>query len=257
MTRTTFTSRLLDVGWCLAVSAGVVGAYIALALIASSTISEPITATIVLGMAVVVLVGVLRWKKSAWLAYAPTSPPWTSDRQFLGHAMGAVLLAFLAGQTCAIWLYRLLGSENFDASTDARQSAGVALTLILTVLVAPMSEEALFRGVLYPLLRRRAGVMLSAVLSAALFGLVHGNLVQLTVTLPFAIVLALVYERTRALWVCVLLHMAFNVAAASPVASLVSLLANPVTAGFFLVAFIGVCLALASRVARAQVGIEA
>lgn len=77
------------------------------------------------------------------------------------------------------------------------------------VLVAPLVEETVFRGLLYPALRRRLGVRGAVVLSSALFGLVHG----LSHMAPLAILgvfLAFLVERTGALIACVAAHMAFN-----------------------------------------------
>lgn len=257
MPRKTFTSILRDAGWCLSASVGVIGVYLLLGVLAAIAIGEPIAATIVLGIVVLAVIGMLRWSRPTWFSYEPPMRPLREDPSFIWRAVGAAVLAFFAGQTSAVWLYRLLGSENFDASLEARQSAGVMLTLVLTLVVAPASEEALFRGLLFPLLRKRAGLLVSAFVTAGIFGLVHGNVVQFTAALPLAIVLALVYERTRKLWLCILLHLGFNLAAGSVLAPLVSWLANPFSAVLLLVAFIGVCWALTRRVAGARVQVEA
>jgi membrane protease YdiL (CAAX protease family) len=257
MPRPSFASKSLDVGWCLGASAGVVGVYLALALGAAVVVPEPITATILLGIVVLIVIAAVRVLRPKWLAYTPVVRPLRDDSRFIGHALGTAVLAFFAGQSCAVWLYSMLGSENFDASIQSRQSAGVVLTLVLTLVVAPASEEALFRGLLYPLLRKRLSILVSALVTAGIFGVVHGNIVQFTAALPLAIVLALVYERTRKLWLCVLLHLGFNLAASSVLAPVVSVLANPVSALMLVAAFIGVCWSLGRRVTRALEDIEA
>lgn len=85
----------------------------------------------------------------------------------------------------------------------------VALVVVVGVLV-PLAEEVLFRGVLYAWLRQRWGVATSALVSAGLFALAHGNArmaVQIFVT---GIVLAVLYERSRSVLTSALTHMTVN-----------------------------------------------
>lgn len=83
--------------------------------------------------------------------------------------------------------------------------------LVLAVVVmAPLAEEALFRGLLYGGLRSRIGPVLAALVSAAVFGAAHMNG---SLFLPLAVaglLLALVYERSRSLWPSTVAHATLN-----------------------------------------------
>ncbi|MEU0942440.1 CPBP family intramembrane glutamic endopeptidase [Streptomyces canus] len=249
MTTSPITSRLLSIGWCVLVPFVVVAVYLGLGTVAVFLIGEPIVATAVLGMLVVVLVGSMRIQRPRWLAHAPSPRPRAEIPRFGWTVLGCAVLAFVAGQSPALWIYVTAGSVGFDSSNQTRHAAGAVATLLLTLVAAPAGEEFLFRGLIYPLLRKRVSILFSTLVSAVVFGLVHGNAVQFASTLPLAVLLALVYERTRALWPCVLLHLGFNLAAALVPARALSALANPASAVLLCLAFAGCALGLYRRVA--------
>ncbi|MFE5864514.1 CPBP family intramembrane glutamic endopeptidase [Streptomyces virginiae] len=249
MTTSPITSRLLSIGWCVLVPFVAVAVYLGLGTFAVLLIGEPIVATTILGMLVVVLVGSKRIQRPRWLTHRPAPRPRPEIPGFGRTVVGCAVLAFLAGQSLALWIYFTAGSAGFDASNQTRHAAGAVATLLLTLVAAPAGEEFLFRGLIYPLLRKRVSILVSTLVTAVVFGLVHGSAVQFASTLPLAVLLALVYERTRVLWPCVLLHLGFNLAAAVVPAQALGALANPVSAVFLFLTFAGCALGLYRRVA--------
>lgn len=249
MTTSPIASRLLSIGWCALVPFVAVAVYFGLGTFAVLLIGEPIVATTVLGALVVVLVGAMRIQRPRWLTHAPAPQPRPEIPDFGRTVVGCAALAFLAGQSLALWIYFTAGSASFDASNQTRHAAGAVATLLLTLVAAPAGEEFLFRGLIYPLLRKRVSILVSTMVTAVVFGLVHSSAVQFASTLPLAVLLALVYERTRVLWPCVLLHLGFNLAAAVVPAQALGALANPVSAVFLFLAFAGCALGLYRRVA--------
>ncbi|MEV0443544.1 CPBP family intramembrane glutamic endopeptidase [Streptomyces spectabilis] len=253
MTTSPITSRLLSVGWCVLVPFAAVAVYFGLGTFAVRLIGEPIVATAVLGMLVVVLVGSVRVQRPRWLAHAPAPQPRPEIPCFGWTVLGCAVLAFLAGQSLALWIYVTAGSAGFDASNQTRHMAGALATLLLTLVAAPAGEEFLFRGLIYPLLRKRMSILVSTLVTTVVFGMVHGNAVQFASTLSLAVLLALVYEHARVLWPCVLLHLGFNLAAALVPAQALGALANPVSAVFLSLAFAGCALVLYQQVAGGTV----
>jgi len=90
-----------------------------------------------------------------------------------------------------------------------------AIFILIAIVLAPMVEELFFRVFLFNAIWRYAPFWWAAVLSGALFGLVHvtsgGQLI--TIALPLAcggVVLAYVYAATRCYWANVLTHAGFN-----------------------------------------------
>ncbi|MFD7541267.1 MULTISPECIES: CPBP family intramembrane glutamic endopeptidase [unclassified Streptomyces] len=248
MTTSPIITRLLGIGWCVLVPFAVVTVYLGLGTVAVLLIGEPIAATTLLGTLVVVLVGSVRIQQPWRLAHAPAQRSRSKIPRFGWAVLGCTVLAFLAGQSLAMWLYVTAGSPGFDASNQTRHAAGAAATLLLTLLAAPAGEEALFRGLIYPLLRKRVGIPTSTLVTTMVFSLLHGNVVQFALTMPLAVLLALVYEHTRALRYCVLLHLGFNLAAALVPATALGTLANPVSTMFLCLAFAGCAVSLYQHV---------
>ena len=78
------------------------------------------------------------------------------------------------------------------------------------VLVAPVAEEILFRGLLLPILVRRVGAMGGLVLVALVFAGIHADAGTFLALAVFSVALSLAYARTGVLWVPVLMHALFN-----------------------------------------------
>lgn len=76
--------------------------------------------------------------------------------------------------------------------------------------VGPMIEEVFFRGFAYPAFRRRMGVGAALVASAAIFSLVHLNLVAFVPIVLLGVFLAYLYERTGSLIPSMTAHAVHN-----------------------------------------------
>jgi membrane protease YdiL (CAAX protease family) len=119
--------------------------------------------------------------------------------------------------------------HNFNAPTTkltgASHGGGFAVIAILTVFGAPFFEEVFFRGLLFKgLTRLLAGrapagtgrtvaVAGAIVLDGALFGLAHGELVQLAGLATFGMALAFISYKTGRLGMNMVSHASFNAVA--------------------------------------------
>ncbi len=83
---------------------------------------------------------------------------------------------------------------------------------VIAVVLAPVVEEALFRGILYPALKQRGWPRLALWGSSALFAAVHGNMATFAPLLAFALVLVYLYETFQNLLAPVAAHSLFNAA---------------------------------------------
>jgi membrane protease YdiL (CAAX protease family) len=95
--------------------------------------------------------------------------------------------------------------ESFDSSRAAQFAAYAAVV----VLVAPVVEELMFRGVGYGLLEP-FGRTKAILVTGIAFALVHGLVIGFAVIASFAIGLAYLRARTASLYPCILLHASFN-----------------------------------------------
>lgn len=82
--------------------------------------------------------------------------------------------------------------------------------ILVTALLVPLSEELLFRGIALAHFRRSLPVALAVLLQALLFGLFHGNFVQISYALIPGLVFAWAYIRSRNFLVPILMHSCFN-----------------------------------------------
>jgi membrane protease YdiL (CAAX protease family) len=80
----------------------------------------------------------------------------------------------------------------------------------LAVVVAPISEELLFRGVLLPLMVRRLGLGTGIALNAGLFALMHFHAAALVPLFVFAVALCLAGIYSQSVRVPIVMHMCFN-----------------------------------------------
>ncbi|MBT3567532.1 MAG: CPBP family intramembrane metalloprotease [Opitutae bacterium] len=78
------------------------------------------------------------------------------------------------------------------------------------LVVAPVLEEFLFRGILFRAMKRSFGVGPALVISSILFGLVHQNVLSFVPLTFLGIILSLSYERTGDLRTCIFIHAFFN-----------------------------------------------
>jgi membrane protease YdiL (CAAX protease family) len=137
-----------------------------------------------------------------------------------------VFLAGMALQVVGVVLAALLPPPQDVASPMLRFVAygpwAIAALFLMAVIMAPFLEEALFRGLLFPALRRRLSFTPAALLVTALFAGLHavqtgGYLPALAAIAVVGYLLAWLREASGSLWPCVILHMGFNFTALLPV----------------------------------------
>jgi thiamine-monophosphate kinase len=81
---------------------------------------------------------------------------------------------------------------------------------IMTLVIAPVGEEVLFRGILYTAIKQRGRPLAAAGVTSFVFALIHAYPVGFLSLIFLAIVLVIVYERTQNLFAPILLHSLFN-----------------------------------------------
>ncbi len=90
-------------------------------------------------------------------------------------------------------------------------SPGIILGMtFLAVVLAPLTEELVFRAGMFRYLRTRAPAWIAFPLPAAIFALLHGNLVAFGPLFMLGIIFAIAYERTGRIAVPIIAHGLFN-----------------------------------------------
>lgn len=83
------------------------------------------------------------------------------------------------------------------------------------ILVAPLMEELLFRGFLYPALARWTGTVVSVIITSSAFTLLHGaqlgySWAPLLLIFVVGLTLTITRVRTNSVATCVIVHMTYN-----------------------------------------------
>jgi membrane protease YdiL (CAAX protease family) len=125
--------------------------------------------------------------------------------------MGIGGLAFSIGAS-VITLYPLVQLDS-EFATDLFEEVSLGGSLsafVVLVILAPLIEEILFRGLLFTRLTKKWGMIRAMIVSSLVFGLLHLNPIGAFV---FGIVTCVLYMRTRTLLVPMALHALNNLIA--------------------------------------------
>lgn len=133
-------------------------------------------------------------------------------------SMGNAALLLFMGMGLSQYLNMLLNVlqlfnrfPQYTESMDAIWSAHSPVVIFLwSALAAPLSEELVFRWLIYKRLRDWTGVKAAVFISSVLFGLYHGNVVQFLYAAVMGCILALVIEWTGSPLASILVHMGAN-----------------------------------------------
>lgn len=122
-----------------------------------------------------------------------------------------LLLTFALGEVLnfLISIFDLPSNATYEALNESIVSSAPPVLILVVCIVGPISEEILFRGVIYRRARDYTGIWGGAIISALLFGLAHGNWIQGVFAFLFGILLALLYEHYGTLKITVAAHI-FN-----------------------------------------------
>jgi membrane protease YdiL (CAAX protease family) len=161
----------------------------------------------------VTLVVIRRVGPVAWLGLRWPGWPWV----FL-LAPGAVLLMWLISGGLQVsgylkWMESLGAETTQDTVKLLRETTDpqvLGLMAFAAVIAAPLCEEIVFRGYLYPVLKKFSGIGPAALASSLVFAAAHGNLTALLPLLIFGGLLVLLYEKTGSLWAPIAAHFCFN-----------------------------------------------
>jgi membrane protease YdiL (CAAX protease family) len=140
---------------------------------------------------------------------------------------------FLAGGGLSLFVAVLTSQvkapENAPIEELFKSRETAILFMAMAVLVAPLVEETLFRGYLYPLFARSFGIAPGIIVTGVLFGLMHGYQLGWTwsivaVLILVGIVFTSVRARTGSVFASYMMHLGYN--------SLISIAALVGTHGF-------------------------
>jgi hypothetical protein len=99
---------------------------------------------------------------------------------------------------------------QYDEHMTVLQQSPRLLQLVFSIVCAPVVEEIVYRGGCFYQLRRVMPVWAAVLGQSIIFGMIHGNPLQVAYAAALGVPLALVYHWTGSLSAPILFHMAFN-----------------------------------------------
>jgi CAAX protease family protein len=125
-----------------------------------------------------------------------------------GALFGIALFSFVYG---VLWLMGIAHIGGFSPNNTALKAAAVSV-------IAGVGEEIVFRGVLFRILEQGYGTLMAALVSSAVFGLLHALNPGATwwstaaIALEAGLLLCSAYTVSRTLWLPIGLHAGWNFA---------------------------------------------
>ncbi len=93
---------------------------------------------------------------------------------------------------------------------DETSPARIAIMAFVAIIIAPVTEEMIFRGGLFGYIRTRMQRLLALLIVSFLFAFVHLNLRTFPLLFVFSVILCIAYERTGRLTVPIIAHALLN-----------------------------------------------
>ena len=161
--------------------------------------------------------GVLR-KKTSWDAMGFLPVKWNWGWLFVAIGLSVTLMPVRG-------LVGLLVSYLVEGGIDSLQTRadlimggamefswlGFSLTFLFVGIIAPISEELYFRGLLHRFFQPYLKFWPRVLVSSMLFSLAHFDSIGVVVSsFLMAVVIAIAYERTKSLWLPIAIHITTN-----------------------------------------------
>lgn len=132
----------------------------------------------------------------------------------IGTYVILTLLFILVDQVLFLWINAHIADPGMEARTASIGSMDLEkywmFYLLYGVVLAPIAEECLFRIALYRYLKNSFSWMVALVMSSVMFGLTHMTIAHLVTATLFGMLLTLIMERTKCIWITIVCHIAYN-----------------------------------------------
>jgi membrane protease YdiL (CAAX protease family) len=173
------------------------------------------------GIASYAAAGYIAWWRLRVIGFAPFRTLRGSDVRAILIGVAVLILVRIGTAVQLIATHQTnhvqSGFEHFSVVSKIPNVTLISVTLavVSAVILAPIVEEIIFRALLFGALASRIGVLAAALVSGAIFGAVHGDLVLFPSLAALGFVAAIAYAATGNLWVSITLHAVNNAVGAA------------------------------------------
>ena len=125
-----------------------------------------------------------------------------------------IILAIATGQFLNDLINGLHLNDLFTGYSEVSEQAfsgqPVGLMILVVGIIGPICEELMFRGIVFNRLKDWVKPQAAIAISALLFGIYHGNVVQFFYATCMGVMLVIIYDKTGTLWISIVAHIAAN-----------------------------------------------
>lgn len=146
-----------------------------------------------------------RYREGTIEVYDKTGPLFYAAVLFLGAAA-----AITANNLINISGLINLELEEQEELAKLIYSGTMVIEILAVVILAPIAEELVFRGLVFRRLRENTSFKMAAFISALFFALYHGNLVQGVYAFMLGLLMAFVCERFKSVLASIVFHIGAN-----------------------------------------------
>lgn len=100
--------------------------------------------------------------------------------------------------------------DTFELIMGSALSGSLVISFLTMVILAPIAEECLMRGIIFQMLSKRFAAVPAVILSAFFFSLYHLNIMQAIYVLPLGLLLGYTAYKCKSVLPCILIHMVNN-----------------------------------------------
>ena len=155
-----------------------------------------------------------------WLIILATKTPIKERLDLYPISFKNIWPAIILGITANIFISNFINLlpipeailQEYAEATNLLGDEITIVQLLSVVIVAPILEEILYRGLIMKSLQRGMPVIIALLIQAVSFGLMHGQLVWICYATFLGILLAVIKLKYRSLYPSILLHLSFNAA---------------------------------------------
>lgn len=114
------------------------------------------------------------------------------------------------GLLAEVWPWLKQGLSDYSKALEGVHHYPWYIKLLMVVLIGPMTEELLFRGLMDREFRRLVSPKVSFILCSFIFGLTHGQVVHISYALVLGLSLGYLRWKSGSLWTSIYIHSLFN-----------------------------------------------
>ena len=153
--------------------------------------------------------------------YLKKIPGWTGHNSFLNllvYPVCGIILVYGFISTLEYSGFNNWIKSAFDITSGQNvvnflKQGSLSVQICVSVsalLLAPLCEECIFRGYLYPVLKKYTGFIPAILFCSFFFACIHASGLALLPLVFLGIILILLYEKTKTLWAPIIVHFLFN-----------------------------------------------